>query len=387
MARCWASMLGECDGKISREHIVSKNLLPATVTFKGFFLESEEVKTVGRNSFVSKCLCERHNRVLSPCDAEANRFRKVMEWWSSGRQAGDGPSSEKHIDAFLLAKWCAKTACNVAAVSRKHIPRPLIRYAFSALDDPFVHFYFLPGLGDVLEINRDPQELHWIRDKNNEDCVAVVCYIFGLPFLISTFDVAGLEAEVCERLQIQTLKPGSSFIDRMKGINVGSGPSKRGTIVFNWPDFGGDLDVDVDILAVCHAATADGGTINLLRTFDVLYSDALPLTRRSCAVAALLRFNRDDVGSHEVRLSFQDGDGKSLGYLTRTIEVQFQDRSDLPSLTYPFIADIDEISFPEFGDYTTTLFVDGKEVASRPIFVRRKALEVKRTPHLKPTTS
>jgi hypothetical protein len=371
VTRCWASLLGGCDGKVSREHIVSANLLAESVTFRGFFLETDEVKTIGRNRFVSKCLCRGHNSQLSPCDSEAKRFREIMEWWGAERQSDDGPNVEKHVDAFLLAKWFAKTVCNVAAVSGKHVPRPLVRYAFSAFDDPFVHVYFLPGLGDVLEVNRDTQEFHWLRDKKNEDHVAVVCYIFGLPFLISTFDVAGLEAEICERLQIQTMNIGMPFLDRIRAINVGEGFNKRGTIILEWPDVGRDLDVNVDLFVLCRSATADGGTLNLLHTFDVIHGDTVPLTHRSCAIAALLRFGKDDVGSHEIRLCFEDEIGKPKDYLARTIEVKFHNHTDLPTLTYPFIADISEISFPEFGDYKTSLFVDGKRLASRPIFVRQ----------------
>lgn len=347
--------------------------MPEKVTFSGLFLEREELKTIGRDSFVSKCLCTTHNNLLSPCDAEVKRFREVMEWWGNGRQPNDPPSVIKHIDGFLLAKWFAKTACNMAAVEKKHVPRPLIRYAFSSFDDPFIHVYFLPGPDDVLEINRAKQETHWFRDRKNEDCVAVVFYYWGLPFLISTFDVAGLEAKVCELFQIQTTKPGSPFVDRLGAIKIGSGPDKRGAIWFDWPDVERGVDVDVEIFAMCRAATADGGTINLLGTFDVILGDSLPLTKRGCAFAALLRFGRDEVGSHEIRLSLEDesGEHRNGETLIRTIDASFQKHSDLPSFKYPFIADNIEIGFQEFGDYKMALFVDGKKVASRPIFVRK----------------
>ncbi len=236
MAKCWASILGGCVGQVSREHVVSRTLLSDTVMITGFFLQHERSLSLGKDSFVCKCLCSHHNSLLSPCDAEARVFREVVDWWAGDRQASDGPDLVKSIDGFLLAKWCAKTACNISAVSKKHVPVPFIRYAFSEVDNPAIFFYFLPQLGDDLVVNRDPTEFHWLRDTKKPDRAAVVCYTFGLPFMLSAFDLRGAEAKVCELLNIRTTNRAGQFMNRLQAINVGDGPQKRGTIVFRWQE-------------------------------------------------------------------------------------------------------------------------------------------------------
>jgi hypothetical protein len=63
-----------------------------------------------------------------------------------------------------------------------------------------------------------------------------------------------LEAEVCERLKIQTMNAGLPFKDRIMGIDVGEGVDKRGTIIFNWPDVGGGLSKQrADVRSPAHA--------------------------------------------------------------------------------------------------------------------------------------
>ena len=234
MAGCWASFAGDCEGGASREHIVSRTLLGKTVRFKGFFNRSERVIAVGRDSFVSKCLCRKHNTALSDCDSEMKKYQEAIRWYASGRQPGDGPDLEKRINGFRLAKWFAKTACNIAVVSKKRLPIPFAKYAFAESDDPSIHFYFMAQPDDVLEVDRDPWEFHWLWDKDNPHRVAIVCYVLGFPFMLSSIDVRGAEAQVCEKLNIQTSNPQGIYEDRLNAINIGDGPSKRGAIIFDW---------------------------------------------------------------------------------------------------------------------------------------------------------
>lgn len=140
----------------------------------------------------------------------------------------------KVIDGHRLARWVSKTACNIAFVSRKHVPSPFARYAFSEDDDKAIYFYFMPQVGDTLEVNRDPSEFHWLRDQNVPDRAAMVAYVFGVPFLLSTFDVRGAERQVCELLDVKSTDLDGEFMDRLSAINIGKGDAKRGTIKFQW---------------------------------------------------------------------------------------------------------------------------------------------------------
>lgn len=65
MRKCWASGLGNCDGKITGEHLISNNLLDNKIKVKGFKWCKEEMKEVGSSGLVSNFLCKKHNEDLS----------------------------------------------------------------------------------------------------------------------------------------------------------------------------------------------------------------------------------------------------------------------------------------------------------------------------------
>src|SRR5690349_1666806 len=92
---CWAAPIGGCGGGMTREHVVSKAILPPKVTIKGFFQEGDGLLTIGRDSLVSKCLCREHNNQLSSCDAEALRYRDVMRWFQAESAPDDSPLTTK----------------------------------------------------------------------------------------------------------------------------------------------------------------------------------------------------------------------------------------------------------------------------------------------------
>src|ERR1700720_4721583 len=80
---CWATPLGDCDDKISREHVVSRCLFEGDeITVQGFPWCPTEPKTIGLSNLVAKILCKRHNSDLSSLDEAAlaafNVFRESI---------------------------------------------------------------------------------------------------------------------------------------------------------------------------------------------------------------------------------------------------------------------------------------------------------------------
>jgi hypothetical protein len=78
--KCWAMALGDCRGKQSREHHMSRGLWKGrTVRVKGFpWLKGLE-KEVGVECLQSRVLCEGHNNALAPLDAEAQQAFENIE--------------------------------------------------------------------------------------------------------------------------------------------------------------------------------------------------------------------------------------------------------------------------------------------------------------------
>jgi hypothetical protein len=67
---CWAASLGDCGGKLSREHTISGCLFPSgKVTVEGFDWCPNGPKTIGVAGLVRRILCERHNSSLSELDS------------------------------------------------------------------------------------------------------------------------------------------------------------------------------------------------------------------------------------------------------------------------------------------------------------------------------
>src|SRR5688572_31620559 len=82
MQSCWATHLGDCSRKITREHLVSKSLfLNEAIEVYGFPWLNGKKRVIGLSSLVSKNLCKKHNNDLSDVDTAGvqafDAFRKM----------------------------------------------------------------------------------------------------------------------------------------------------------------------------------------------------------------------------------------------------------------------------------------------------------------------
>lgn len=126
MASCWATTIGECGGKTSREHVVSKSLFVSPeVTVQGLHWCKDEPKTVGIESLTAKILCQDHNSQLSPLDSAAGAAFHVLRQQTklANDRAKLPPKSlvkveRFSIDARLLERWFLKTLLNLTHGSK-----------------------------------------------------------------------------------------------------------------------------------------------------------------------------------------------------------------------------------------------------------------------------
>lgn len=110
---CWAASLGDCSGKRSREHLISKGIIEAG-EFGGLPWCRDKPISVGTGGLTSHVLCSKHNHALSPLDAEA---KKVFDFLRDGLQGRyEAPESpgvvDLAVDGLLLERWFLKTAMN-----------------------------------------------------------------------------------------------------------------------------------------------------------------------------------------------------------------------------------------------------------------------------------
>lgn len=129
--------------------------------------------------------------------------------------------------------------------------------------------------------------------------------------------------------------------------------------------------VKVEVFAICDAATEMMGKLNLLGAFDTLWAPRTPVVHQQCAIAARVRFDRIERGSHAVRLDIVDQDGKAImPTLNGSVDVRIPDavRSSVAHL----IINIQQLKFDNFGEYVVNLAIDGRQEASLPLFVRQQ---------------
>lgn len=112
---CYASRLGDCGVKRSREHYISESLLHHlnrnnNLTVQGLPWVKNESQVVSPNSLASKVLCERHNTALSPLDAIAVRLFQAFD--EQGVH-GSGQQLFHLFNGHDLERWLLKILCGI----------------------------------------------------------------------------------------------------------------------------------------------------------------------------------------------------------------------------------------------------------------------------------
>ena len=118
--KCWAEGISDCCDNQSREHYITKGLFSGkTVKVSGLpFLNGEE-RIMSKASLTRKCLCSKHNSMLSPFDEEALNFAKSLEYANklSVQRSVDKrkklPVHYKYSDADAFSSWVIKTYINM----------------------------------------------------------------------------------------------------------------------------------------------------------------------------------------------------------------------------------------------------------------------------------
>lgn len=147
MANCWAEVLGNCDTKISREHVISESFFTTpSVKVQGLPWCETEPKIIGLSSATAKILCCTHNSELSPLDSEIGKFtstvREFMRISEVRSKLVPTPLQIRRftVNARLLERWLLKVLLNLTFEGRyligwegTEIGRPpdhLVRVAF-----------------------------------------------------------------------------------------------------------------------------------------------------------------------------------------------------------------------------------------------------------------
>ena len=78
--------------------------------------------------------------------------------------------------------------------------------------------------------------------------------------------------------------------------------------------------MDMQVAVLCDAATDSHGKLNILGTFDTIFTSQLPATHPQCSIALRMSFNKVEEGRHHIKLMFVDEDGQPV---MRPVEMSF----------------------------------------------------------------
>jgi hypothetical protein len=140
--RCFASALGNCSTKISREHYISHSLIreiektytPSEQLKVGGFpwQTPNELREVSPSTLASKVLCERHNNSLSQLDSVGGGFFHAFHQIHNELRTHPAPRRYYLFNGHDVERWMLKTLCGViASGSTNNIPkdvRPPMEY-------------------------------------------------------------------------------------------------------------------------------------------------------------------------------------------------------------------------------------------------------------------
>lgn len=129
--------------------------------------------------------------------------------------------------------------------------------------------------------------------------------------------------------------------------------------------------MNVELFVLCDAATDDHGKLNILGAFDGIWSKEVPALQQSCAIAIRVRFEKTEEGEHKIRINIVDEDGKPiLQPVEAGVNVRVQGMP-YSSVAMNLILNLQRIKFPNYGEYSIDMVIDGKHEAELPLYVNK----------------
>ena len=128
--------------------------------------------------------------------------------------------------------------------------------------------------------------------------------------------------------------------------------------------------MNLEVFAICDAATDSQGKLNILGAFDTIFAKELPARHPLCTIVVRVRFSREEEGEHKIFIDLIDDLEAPLVpryEMTFTVRVPGEE----PYATTNFIINFQNLALNRYGEHKIKLDIDGKLKATLPLFVRR----------------
>ena len=127
--------------------------------------------------------------------------------------------------------------------------------------------------------------------------------------------------------------------------------------------------MDLQVAVLCDAATDSHGKLNILGTFDTIFTSQLPAVHPQCSIALRMSFAKTEEGKHKIKLNFVDADGKPvMRGVEMTIDVVVPE--DAIFLSRNFVVNIQQLKFEKPGLYAIEISMDDRQGGSIPLLVK-----------------
>src|SRR5688572_7291060 len=115
--------------------------------------------------------------------------------------------------------------------------------------------------------------------------------------------------------------------------------------------------MDIQIAALCDAASDYGGKLCVLGAFDSLLTAQFPALHPQCAIALRIVFEKIEEGSHKLRIALVDDDGHAV-MPSIELPIKVAVPADATFLSQNIIVSIQQLKFDRAGTYSIDLAID-----------------------------
>src|SRR5262249_34123892 len=127
--------------------------------------------------------------------------------------------------------------------------------------------------------------------------------------------------------------------------------------------------MNIEAFLLCDAATDSNGKLNLLGAFDSFFVQEVPAVHPHCAVVLRLRLDRAEHGEHTITRHRTDEAGRPV---MQPLEGRLRAHGTAnTTATSNLILNMQGLKLARYGELAFHLQIDGKPVASLPLYIRR----------------
>jgi len=181
VSKCYANILADCNGSISREHYISESVLSIlsgrNLNVRGFpWQQKGDQLTVTATGLAAKVLCEAHNTALSPLDTDAGKFFQTLYTCTRGGMQGLVSTEDLSFDfeGRILEYWMLKVVRGAIASgnyggTNRLVPRSWVEVLFGRQEWPHDFTLYSDEKTEYTVPEHDHARFDFVRDNTNPD--------------------------------------------------------------------------------------------------------------------------------------------------------------------------------------------------------------------------